>query len=133
VWAAYNNRVFLFTYCPTTVPDCLGPDYFNDPGDALAQGANLDKILFLNDKNQMFYERVPRTTSCIPDGDQTIRILYPQYCSFVIDHKTVTGKALEFDSPSYLTTNNVVVLTDGDCQPLSIATSGIPQLRWDKN
>jgi len=132
VWIAYSNRVFLFTYCPTTVPACLGPDYYNDPGDALNQGANIDKILFLNDKNEMFYERVPRTTSCIPDSDQTIRIIYPQYCTFFIDNVQITGKSLDFDNPNYHTPKGVIV-TDGNCQPLLIASSGIPQLRWDKN
>lgn len=136
VWMAYYTRIFLFTHCPTQARACSGPDYYNDPGRALSNGANIDDILFLNDDNHMFYKRVPKTTNCVPEFNQTVRIVYPQYCQFSNDNgMSATYKSTIFGSNIYKPSSGIpgpTVSTNGNCDPIQgIYTQGIPLLRWD--
>jgi len=139
VWIAYFTRSFLFTYCPTQARACSGADYYNNPGDALANGANINDILFLNDQDQMYYNRVPRTTSCVPESNQIVHIVYPQYCSFsTTGGVSGTWKETAFNSNIYTPSNGVpgpTITTSGDCDPApgSPVDSGVPILRWDTN
>lgn len=138
VWIAYATRTVLFTYCPVETNACTGSDYFNDPGNAIAAGANPDYILFLNDQNQLYYQRVIMpNVNCVPFGDQTIHVVYPQYCSFTTNTgETLTGKNTGFASPVYIVpTLTFPVVTDGDCDPIPNpqVVSGIPLIRWDSN
>lgn len=137
VWIAYYTRIFLFTNCATSTPACAGADYYNDPGDALANGANINDILFLNDENEMLYKRIPRVRNCVPESNQIVQIQFPQYCSFTTaDNTTEVGKSLQFNSPIYIISGvpNPVVTT-GNCEPApgTGAVSGVPILRWDPN
>jgi hypothetical protein len=136
VWIAYYTRSFLFTNCPTTTPACAGADYYNNPGDAIANGAEVDDILFIN-QDQLFYKRVPRVSGCVPESNQVVYIQYPQYCSFTTEQGTTeTGKALQFNSPLYQVSGVAnTVLTTGDCDPApgTGVVSGVPLLEWDPN
>ena len=78
IWIAYYTRSFLFTYCPTQTRPCGANDFINDPANALANDINLkpDQILFLNNNNELFYKRVPRSTDCIPENNQIVYIKY---------------------------------------------------------
>jgi len=136
VWIAYYNRTFVFTYCPTQARACSGLDYYNNPGKALSDGANIDDILFINDNNEMFYRRVPRTTTCIPTLNQVVPIRYPQYCSFKSNIGiTNTYKQTVYGSNMYYLSNGDIsppVSTNGNCSPISnFYTSGVPLLKWD--
>lgn len=136
VWIAYYSRSFLFTYCPTQMTVCTAADYYNNPGDALANGANIDDILFLNDKNELFYQRVPNNANCIPSSNQTVEILYPQYCEFSGDGITgVTGKAIQFNSATYNVSEYPTVDTVQSCIPVagSYVDMGVPLIKWDIN
>lgn len=137
VWIAYYTRTFLFTSCPTSTPACAGADYYNNPGDALANGANINDILFLNDQNVMLYKRVPRVSGCTPESNQVVEIQYPQYCSFTTaEGTTETGKALQYNSPMYAVSGvKNPIITSGNCVPApgTGAVSGVPLLRWDPN
>lgn len=136
VWIAYYTRTFLFTYCPTQARACNGPDYYNNPGEALANGANIDDILFLNDQDEMFYKRVPKTTNCVPESNQTVHILYPQYCQFS-DNSGLSGtyRSYSFGSNIYKPANGLpgpTITTSGNCDPTpGIYIEGIPLLKWD--
>lgn len=136
VWIAYASRTFVFTYCASNAPICTGNDYYNDPGQALANGAQLSDILFLNDQNEMFYKRVPATSSCVPGPGQTVEILYPQYCLFQIEGVPTEGRAPTLHNPVYVISGSTVTIdtsTTGSCIPNSgqAATSGVPELKWD--
>jgi len=139
MWIAYASRTFVFTYCASNAPICTGNDYYNDPGQALANGANINDILFLNDKNEMFYKRVPATSSCVPGPGQTVEILYPQYCLFDIEGVPTQGRAPTLHNPVYIIDSTVSPPTTvdtsaiGSCVPNSgqIAVSGVPELKWD--
>lgn len=140
IYACYVSRVLFFTYCPTTTPGCAGADYYNDPGDALANNPNITpaEILFLNDNNQLLYKRVPAVSDCIPESNQTVHIKYPQYCSFGnASGVTGTWKETAFNSNIYNPVGVVgpTITTDGDCQPVggSPVTTGIPLIQWDPN
>lgn len=137
VWIAYYTRTFLFTYCPTTIPACSGADYYNDPGDALANGANINDILFLNDEDKMYYKRVPRVSGCSPESNQIVYIQYPQYCSFTTEEGTTEiGRAIQYNSPIYQISGiKNTILTTEDCEPApgTSAINGIPLLQWDIN
>lgn len=139
VWASYAGRVFLFTYCTTGAPFCAGADYYNDPGDALANDPriNVGEILFLNSNNQMFYKRVPRTTNCIPEGNQTVHMKFPQYCSFSGVGISGTWKESAFNSNVYDPVSGIgdIITTSGSCIPIEgqDVTSGVPLLEWDPN
>jgi hypothetical protein len=140
VWIAYFTRLFLFTYCPTQARACGGADYYNDPGDALANNPQLtpSDILFLNDQNEMFYKRVPKSTNCIPESNQIVYIKYPQYCSFSTTGGTA-GIWIEtaFNSNIYKPNGfpGPTITTTGNCDPSpgSSVTSGVPLLQWDPN
>jgi hypothetical protein len=140
VWWAYFSRTFLFTYCPTQARPCGGGDYYNDPGDALANNPNVTvaEILFLNDENEMFYRRVPKNTDCVPEANQLVYIQYPQYCSFS-NSVGVSGTWREtaFNSNIYSPFGFIGpnITTNGNCDPApgSPAVSGVPLLLWDPN
>lgn len=139
VWIAYLSRSFLFTYCAKGAPRCAGNDYFNDPGDALANEpqVKVSEILYLNDNNQMFYRRVPRTTNCVTESNQIVHMKYPQYCSFSGTGVTGTWKETAFNSNIYKPVNGQgeTVTTTGNCEPEEghEVTQGVPLLRWDPN
>lgn len=135
IWITYATKTFLFSYCAGNPTFCKGDDYYNDPGDALTQGAQLDDILFLNDINEMFYRRLPRNSSCAPTNDQTVVIDNPQYCNFTGPSGTVEGKSLQFNTPIYRLPNGSTITSDGNCVPSggSGFTSGVPELKWDPN
>jgi hypothetical protein len=140
VWIAYGTRILFFSRCAGHDPYCAGADYFNDPGQAIAGGANQDDILFLNDNGQMFYKRVPQHTGCHPDIGQIVPIVHPQYCNFTDGVARYTGRSSSFNSPHYTINTNggkVVVETDANCAPIDTdpstltITSGSPILKWD--
>lgn len=138
VWITYVTRTFLFSYCPTSHPVCVGSDYYNDPGDAIAAGASVQDILFLNDVPEMFYKRVPNTSVCVPSSDQVVEIEQPQYCLFTIDAQQFEGKNQFFGSTSYTVPVGelpIFVETVMNCTPAegSVASSGVPILKWDAN
>lgn len=140
VWIAYFTRSFLFTYCPTQARPCGGADYYNDPGDALANNPQVTvaDILFLNDQNNMFYRRVPRNTDCVPESNQIVYMRFPQYCSFSTTGGTAgVWKETAFNSNIYNPDGfpGPSVTTDGNCDPVEgePVSSGTPLLRWDPN
>ena len=139
VWFSYFTRTFLFTYCPTQARPCGGADYYNNPGDAIANGANINDILFINDDNQMLYKRVPKVTTCVPQSDQIVVITYPQYCAFTDNTGTVnTFKTTAFESNIYKLANGLpgpTITTTGNCVPSpgTPAVSGEILLDWDPN
>lgn len=136
VFIAYAQRLFLFSYCANEAKACVGTDYYNDPGAAIAAGANPDGLFFLNDNQQMFYQRpiLPGIT-CIPVSDQTVPITYPQYCDFtLLNGEHIVGQQVADQSPIYLAPTLLLpISTSGNCTPVSgaSATSGVPLLRWD--
>ena len=140
VWIAYFTRTFIFTFCPTQARPCGGADYFNDPGDALAHNPQITvaDILFLNDENKMFYRRVPRSTDCVPESNQLVYMMFPQYCSFSSTGGTAgIWKETAFNSNVYRPDGfpGPTLTTEGDCNPTpgSSVADGVPLLRWDPN
>jgi len=135
VWIAYQTRILIFSNCPTETRQCVSSDYFNDPGDALANGANLNEILFIVD-NEMMYRRFKKVGTCVPGSDQVVVITNPQYCLFTIDSEQVEGKSISFNNFNYTIpsgTTSEIITTSGDCVPTNIATSGTIELKWDPN
>ena len=139
VWAAYAGRVFLFTYCPKSARKCGGADYYNDPGDALANNPQItvSEILYLNSNNQMFYRRVPKTTDCVTESNQIVYMKYPQYCSFSGSGISGTWKETGFNSNIYSPVGFTAdaITTSGNCDPEEgqEVTSGVPLLQLDPN
>lgn len=136
VWIAYFSRSFIFSYCPTSGVPCSGKDYYNDPGNALGNNPQLtaSDILFLNSNNEMFYNRVPKTSNCTPESNQVVQIVYPQYCSFKNSSgSTGTWRETFFNSNVYLSSAGVTLTTIGNCDPApgSPVVSGIPLVQWD--
>lgn len=140
IWIFYFTRTFLFTYCPTQARPCGGADYYNDPGDALANNPQLtpSDILFITSNNEMFYTRVPRNTDCVPESNQIVYMQYPQYCSFSTTGG-VSGTWIEsaFNSNIYNPSGFVgpKVTTSGNCipNPGYPVTTGIPIVNWNAN
>lgn len=141
IWILYATRSFLFTYCPTQARVCGGADYYSDPSDALANDSKLTvgEILFLNDNNEMFYRRVPKSTDCVPAANDLVYMKYPQYCTFTnINGNTGTYKETAFNSNLYKLVGDSTAqpfTTEGNCDPTPQQSiiSGNPQLKWDPN
>lgn len=136
VWLSYFTRSFLFSYCPLQVPYCAGADYFNNPGEALSNGSQIDDILFIDDQNRMLYKRVPKVNNCMPQNNQTINIEYPEYCEFTTDTGTGVWRQTVYGSNIYEPANGLpgpTITTNGNCVPTpgTGAISGQPILQWD--
>ena len=139
VWLAYSTRSVMFTYCAKSAPPCGGGSYYNDPGDALANNPQIkvSEILFLNDNNQMFYRRVPKSVNCVPEANQIVHMKYPQYCAFSGTGISGEWKETAFNSNIYVPVNGTEgqITTNGNCEPKGqeSGASGVPLLKWDEN
>lgn len=137
VWMAYYERWFMFAYCPSQARYCGGADYYNNPGDAITNGSNINDILFLNDSGELVYQRVPRVTTCIPDHGQTVVVKYPQYCSFSDGGTDSVWRETAFNSNVYTSQDGTIgnLTTTGNCQPTPGQTpamiSGTPVIKWE--
>lgn len=138
-WFAYNTRLFVFSQCPRTLRRCSIVDYYIDPGQALASGEDLGKILFLNSQNQLYYRRPLRNYSCVPAVNRATHISYPQYCLFTGPGGTeIKGKQIAPSSNVYRVQGDSIssmktIVTGEDCQPQNDAeyVMGRPVLDWD--
>lgn len=132
VYICYLTNVWLFTYCANTQNNqCVNSDYYNNPSEAIAAGANINDILFIKD-DIMYYKRVPKNPNCFPGSDQTVEITNPQYCDFKYqDDSVVEMRNTFFESYDYFHDNQNVE-TVGNCVPNanSLAKSGTPVLKW---
>lgn len=145
-WLSYKTNVFIFTYCANdVVPHCHHTDYYEDPGQQLKYGGDIDNMLFLNDKNVMYWHRGTEKL-CVPGRKQDIAINYPQYCSFTDDSgNQIEARNISYESPNYISTSlydgkEVDIIARPNCQPQSfsdnspyILTGGIPLLKWDES
>jgi hypothetical protein len=141
IWILFETRTFIFSVCAKKNKGCTSKDYFNDPGEALAnhQDINSEKILFEGKNGHLYYNRVARDAqACFPEADRVVEIAYPQYCEFFDKKKKSLGlwKQTSYNSNIYFSKGYAEkVTTEGACQPKesSLAYSGKISLRWDKN
>lgn len=143
-WVSYKTRFFVFTYCANDIiRHCKQDDYYSTPGEQLAAGGDLDRMLFINDKDHLFWHRGVENL-CIPGRKQDVRIKYPQYCSFTTDNGVkVEARNESFESPYYTSTskygdNYINILAQENCKPQSstgpyVFTDGSPELKWDED
>lgn len=144
-WILTWSRVFLYSTCPNGLVSCIGTDYFQNPGDAIAEGANVNDILFVQN-GVLYYKRVPSNTNCVPNSTtQTVPVPFPEYCSFNVTSGAYpgayTGKNNQFNSPKYAfslpDSSTVTVLAGNNCAPLNsspnVVTSGTPLAQWDSS
>lgn len=140
VWICYNTRTFLFTFCARNTPGCVNTDYYNDPGEALGHDPRLtaSDILYLNNEEEMMYVRVPKVNTCIPEANQTIQIIYPEYCNFINEDypNGLEYRQTHYGSNIYQPTGGsgpANIMTDKNCDPKADSgfTSGIPLIKWD--
>lgn len=144
----WYTRSLMFSVCPVSQPACRSQDYLQDPGDALANGSNINDILFLNgdqEKPTLVYKRVPSTNTCTPSpSNQTVVVQYPQWCQFrTTGDQLYEGRNLIFGSPTYSykdqtnTEVHVFVNPGGQCDVRSstgnVVVSGKSLLKWDPN
>jgi hypothetical protein len=138
VWIFYVTRTFIFSYCAGTQPPCFAEDYYANPGEAIANGAKLEDILFIKD-DQLLYKRVPKR-ACVPGDNQTVVIENPEYCIFHgADNIDYTVKSQALNASDYMFRNmsgvDISVNTSGDCIPRtstnSFVTRGTVSTRWD--
>lgn len=142
---SYYNRFFIFTACPGQEVRCRSDDYYTDPGDAIANGANSDDILFLDASGDMLYKQVPKT-QCSPGPSQDTFIKDPQYCIFTDDNgDSFEAKNQSFGSTYYTSTSKKTILghdidvtTSSNCDPVrnsggKVLVGGSAELKWDSN
>lgn len=140
-WITYSTRTFIFTVCPSELIRCRNVNYFNNPGNAIADGAQVDDILSLDSDERLMYKRVPKDL-CLPESNQDVHILNPQYCSFTLDDGTsIEAKSTFFESPFYVATQGsedarLEIVTSGNCYPVSNnqnldIRTGVPLVKWD--
>ena len=146
VWLIAASNSFIFSHCPSTFVSCVGTDYFQNPGDAIAEGASASNILFIQN-GVLYYKRVPDNTNCVPNSEtQTVPIPFPEYCSFDVTSglysgNSYTGKNSAFNSPKYSFSlpdgSLVTVLSGKNCVPITsspaIVTAGTPVAQWNSS
>lgn len=139
VWSLYTSRTFIFNVCPKSSRICRLTDYINLPGIALADGAELEDILFLREDG-LYYKRVPRVSGCVPlPSTQTVKVRYPQYCNFTLsDTRQVEGRQTQPGSPVYsaqVDGQRIDIMSSGNCAveraTPDVVTGGTPLLKWD--
>lgn len=144
IWIAYFTRTFLFSYCASGAMVCDSTNYYNLPGEALVHNPQLkaSDILFISNQNnpngqeEMYYKRVQKNLDCTPESNQTVHIMYPQYCSFSsTGGSSSIWKQSSFNSNIYKPDGFVgpIITTQGNCVPVpdSCVSSGIIIPRWD--
>lgn len=136
VWIAWFTRTAAFVNCPSTVRACVGDDYYNDPGEAIANtGVSASQILYV-ENGRLYYKRVPRNGTCAPEGNQIVRIAYPKFCSFSgTGFNGVTGTDRYFNANMYTlagipTPSPITTMENCDPDPGQIATEGTPIAAW---
>jgi hypothetical protein len=126
--------VGIFEYCSLARRTCGANDYYLDPGDALANGYNIDELLFLSQNNELLYRQGLKSTDCIPENQDVI-IQYPQYCNFQTHYgQFVEGRSISFGSPQYVLSTGGTIDSIGNCLPLLDSPQfmgGLPLLKWD--
>jgi len=145
IWLLYITKVFIFSSCAIQYPICTAADYYQDPGQAIANGSKVEDILFIVPDTQsietMTYERQPRVNTCTPSSTNQIVVVNPQWCDFDTTNGTkYDAMNLGFDSTVYSYKNNtgntITVVTNGNgqCIPKSstgnVVVGGVPLLRW---
>ena len=134
-WLLYDTRSFVFANCPVNQKQCSSADYYNDPGDAIANGYSASDILTIVD-GVMYYTRVPKNDDCTPGPNQTVQITNPQYCLFTptTGGNSVVGKSVSFNNYNYLLEGTSSSLTtNGNCIPQGSSYTGEPILEWNPN
>jgi hypothetical protein len=133
----YSTRTFVFSGCTTSNRTCRASDYYNIPGRALAEGASIGDILFINPEGQLIYRRVPKNV-CRPGENQDIVIPHPQYCTFTFENGlSLEARNAGLGSNVYTLVNglNIDITIARNCTPVSSSlgtvVSGTPILRWD--
>lgn len=140
-WIGYSTRIFIYADIPWNYPQCRFSNYFNNPGNAISNGAIVDDILSVNGAGNMTYQRVPKDV-CVPGSNQDVRIVNPQYCEFTLaDGRKIEAKNTFFESPYYVSTKDVNgrkldIISKPSCNAISNSqdidiTSGIPLVKWD--
>lgn len=133
-WIGYSTRIFIYADIPLHYPECRFSNYFNNPGDAIANGSIVDEILSITD-DKMKYQRVPKDV-CVPGSNQDVKIANPQYCEFINQKGVkIQAKNTFFESPFYVY-KDMEILSAPNCKPISNNQNlnfvdGIPLLIWD--
>lgn len=129
VLAMYWSNSGPFSYCSSGPMECRSLQYFNNPTDALRNGAQLNEILTLSGNN-MTYKRVPKDV-CSPGSNQVVAIKYPQYCNFTDSSgNTVEYRDSFFEANLYVN-GTTRIETSGSCQPTTSGYTGSTVLKWD--
>lgn len=134
-WIFYSNRILIFANIPTQGVTCRSSQYFNNPVEAIKNGAN-PKDLFAIKDGELYYVRVPKEL-CRPGSSQSVPI-QPQFCEFTTESgKTFEAKNDSFDSAYYVSTDNkeIEVYAPKNCKPQRSTidvVSGKPLLKWEK-
>ncbi len=83
-WAMVSNNYWLWANCYVHTLSCGPNDYYDNPGQAIANGANEADILIVKN-DYLLYNRYQRNVRCVPGPGQTVVIPYPQYCQLLTD------------------------------------------------
>ncbi len=134
-------RWLYFSDVPLGFRTCTSEDYYQSPGEALANTDILaSDILFVkkeNDQDILFYKRVPKTKTCTPGNDQVVKVIYPQLCQFKTNDQNIeigklVNKADHNPDGAYQIINSDTIVTAGrNCQPSDSSIMGTPLPRWD--
>lgn len=120
VWITYETRTFAFTHCPRSTRHCGTDDYYQTSKEALDAHPELTADDLFDYRNGgMFYKRIRKNTSCVPQGIQLKRIEYPPICKFTSTNGggPIIAPDSSFGANSYYIGNGEYISTTGDCNP----------------
>ena len=133
-WIFYSNRILIFANIPTQGITCRSNQYFNNPVEAIQNGANPKDLITIKD-GELYYVRVPKEL-CRPGPSQTVPI-QAQFCEFTTESGLkFEAKNDSYGSAYYFSTDgkDIEVYAPKNCKPQRSTIdvkSGRPLLKWE--
>lgn len=86
-WAMVNNNYWLWANCYVETRNCGPQDYYENPGNAIMNGATASEILRVvpSPDGFLLYNRYQKNSLCVSGPNQTVPIPYPQFCELTND------------------------------------------------
>lgn len=118
-WLAYSQRWAWYCNCRMGDQICLKDDY-HTLSEAFQNGFTPQDILEVDSNGILRYKRVPKNPECIPGSNQSIPVIYPQFCLATINdsQRIFTLDSVDGNVATYRN-GNTTFEANRHCDPIS--------------